>query len=124
MEFVSPVDIGNRALQHVGQPLMTTPNGFNDGSVRAEAISFCYGKLREAELRRNLWRFATKRAILRAIDTNTQLLTPSLWVAGTTYFRGSIVSSQNNSLWISRIHQNIGNQPENSLTWEPYFGPL
>lgn len=123
-EFFAPVDIGNRALQHIGQPLMTTPNGFNDGSNRARQISFAYGKLREAELRRNVWCFATKRAVLRAVDANTLILTPGMWVAGTTYFQGSIVASENNSLWISRIHQNLGNQPENSLTWEPYFGPM
>src|SRR5262249_52085935 len=54
----------------------------------------------------------------------TMTLVPGLWVPTTTYFKGSIVSNQNNNLWISRIHQNLGNQPENSLTWEPHFGPM
>jgi hypothetical protein len=123
-EFQNQGDIGNRALQHCGAEMMDPTLGFAEASKNARQVSFVYGKLRQAELRRNLWRFATRRAALRAIDTNTMLLSPAMWVAGSTYFTGSIVSDASNNLWISRIPNNKGNDPANSTTWEPYFGPL
>src|SRR6266852_4246476 len=113
-EFFTPTDIGNRALQHVGAPLMDPIQGFTEISIRAQAVSFCYGKLRRAELERNVWSFATKRAILRAVDPNTMLLAPTLWSSFATYFVGSIVSDASNNLWQSRIPNNIGNDPQNT----------
>ena len=98
--------------------------GFTEVSKRARQVSFVYGKLRRAELERNVWTFATRQAALRAIDTNTMLLSPSLWVSSTTYFVGSIVNDGSGTNWISRIPNNLGNQPQNSGTWEPYFGPM
>jgi hypothetical protein len=124
MEFQTPTDIGNRALQHCGVSLMDPVLGFNEVSKNARQVSFAYGKLRRAELRRNVWRFATRRAVLRPLAVTTRFLVPALWVADTTYFVGSIVSDENNNLWISKIANNIGNPPQGSLTWEPYFGPL
>lgn len=124
IEFQTPVDIGNRALQHCGAELMDAVQGFAEGTKRARQVSFAYGKLRRAELQGSVWTFSTKRVILRPVDTNTFILTPAMWSVGVTYFLGSIVSSENNSLWISRTQNNLNNQPENSLTWEPYFGPM
>lgn len=123
-EFLTPVDIGNRAAQHCGVEMMDATLGFTENSKTARQISFIYGKVRRAELRRNVWRFATRRAILRPIDTNTMVLAPAMWVSVTTYFKGSIVSDASNNLWISRTNANIGNDPQNTLLWEPYFGPL
>lgn len=123
-EYFTPVDIANRALQHCGANRIDPMQGFADPGKNSRETSFAYGKVRRAELRRNVWRFATKTAVLRAIDTTTMLLTASLWSAGTTYFVGSIVSDEQNNLWISRVPNNLGNDPQNSLTWEPYFGPL
>jgi hypothetical protein len=124
MEFNTPTDIGNRALQHCGAGRMDPLLGFEEISRNASEVKFAYGKLRRAELRRNIWRFATRRTVIRAIDTNTRLMTPALWVQGSTYFVGSIVSDQNGNLWISNTANNTGNDPLLSLTWEPYFGPL
>ena len=124
-EFQTPTDIGNRAAQHCGAEMMDATLGFAEISKTARQISFVYGKVRRAELQRNVWRTATRRAILRAIDTNTMLLAPSLWSAGTTYFVGSIVTDSSGNLWISRIVNNLGYQPGVIWTaWEPYFGPL
>jgi hypothetical protein len=123
-EFLTPTDIGNRALQHCGAPLMDAVLGFTEQSLRAQAVSFAYGKLRRAELERNAWGFATKRAILRAVDPNTMLLSPSLWSSGATYFVGSIVSDASNNLWQSRIPNSLGNDPQNTAVWEQYFGPM
>lgn len=124
MEFLTPVDIANRALQHCGAPKIDPTLGFTEDSKSATETSFCYGKLRRAELRRNVWRCATRKAVLRPIDATTMLLLPALWVETTTYFLGSIASDEAGVAWVSRIPDNLGNQPLNSLTWEPYFGPL
>jgi len=123
-QFQTPTDIGNRGLQYCGAELMDAVQGFTEVSKAARQVSFVYDKLRRAELERNVWTFATRRTALRAIDTNTMLLAPSLWVSTTSYFAGSIVSDGSNTNWISRIQNNLGNQPQNSTTWEPYFGPM
>lgn len=127
-EFNTPTDIGNRALQHCGAELMDATLGFTQNSKAARQINFLYGKLRRAELERNVWTFATRRAALRAIDTNTMLLEAALWVSSTTYFVGSIVDDGTGTLWSSRIQNNLNNQPNATPTpssaWEPYFGPM
>src|SRR5450631_4278994 len=99
--FFVPVDIGNRAAQHCGAEMMDTTLGFADGKVGRQ-IGNVYDKLRRAELRRNTWRFATRRVILRPIDTNTMLLSPAMWSASTTYFVGSVVTDSSGYLWASR----------------------
>ena len=123
-EFLTDVDIANRALQHVGSQMIDNTIGFAENSIRAQQTSFAYGKLRRAELRRNSWRFATRKAALRPIDSNTLMLAPSLWVSTTTYFKGSIVADENNNLWSSLIPNNTGNHPLTSSMWEAYFGPM
>lgn len=124
VEFTSPTDIGNRALQHCGAELMDAVLGFTEVSKSARQLSFVYGKMRRAELERNVWTFATRRTALRAIDLNTMFLIPSLWVATVAYFAGSVVADGSGTLWTSRIQNNVNNQPQSSSTWEPYFGPL
>src|SRR5258708_1947968 len=124
MPVSTPVDIANRALQHLGAIRIDPAQGFAENSKNASETSFCYDKLRVAELRRNVWRFAIKKAVLRPINTTTLLLTPTMWVSTTTYFVGSIVSDATNQLWISQVPNNVGNDPQNSLTWAEYFGPL
>lgn len=122
-EFNTVIDIANRACQHVGVTLIDATDGFTEDSKQARQIGFCYGKLRRAELRRNQWRFATRRTVVRALDTDTMLLSAALWVETTTYFVGSIVSDDQGNYWISRSPNNLGNDPQNTPVWEPYFGP-
>lgn len=124
MEFNTPVDIASSALQLCGQSRLDPIKGFTEPTKAARETSFAYGKMRRAELRRNAWRCAVKMAVLRAIDPNTRLLTPALWSPTSTYFANSIVTDQNNNLWISNTPNNLNNDPLASLTWEPYFGPL
>src|SRR5258706_66319 len=124
-EFLQPADIGNRALQHCGAEMMDPIQGFTENSRTARQVSFVYGKLRRAELRRNVWRFATRKAVIRPVDQNTLLLSPSLWVSSTVYFVGSLVIDATSTIWQSRTPNNTGNDPQNSpFAWEPYFGPL
>lgn len=122
--FETAVDIGNRACDHWGASPIDTTLGFTELSKPAQFCARNYDKLRQAELRRNVWRFAIRSVILRSIDATTMLLTPVLWGSSTTYFRGSIVSDANGHLWISNIPNNLGNQPEVTAYWDEYFGPL
>lgn len=123
--FRAPVDIGNRSAQHIGVPRMDVVLGFADTSSRAAGeMSFCYDKLREAELQRRVWTFATRRQVLRAVDVSTMRIQPALYSQTTTYFHGSIVADQSGNIWISRISNNLNNDPLLSSYWEPYFGPL
>jgi hypothetical protein len=124
-EFRSPVDIGNRALQHCGAERMGA-DGFSENSKRAQEVAFAYPKLREAELRRNVWTMACRRTMLRPIDDDTMLLDAAMWSETTTYFVGSIVADQYGNPWISKIPDNLNNDPLSTATpyWEPYFGPM
>lgn len=124
--FATSIDIANRALQHCGVTnLIDAALGFTEPSTNATHISFCYDKLRRAELRRQIWTFATKRVVLRPLDVNSRLLAPSMWSTTVTYFIGSIVADQNGMPWISKIPSNLANDPLNSVgCWEQYFGPL
>lgn len=122
--FLTPIDIGNRALQHCGATMMDPILGFTEVSKNAQQVAFCYPKLRRAELRRNVWKFAIRRAVLRPIDATTMLLQAALWVSTTTYFVGSIVADENGTLWQSNIPNNLNSQPEDSASWTEYFGPM
>jgi hypothetical protein len=123
--FRTPVDIGQRSLQHCGAQRMDPVLGFKDTSNRgASEISSCYDQLRQAELRRNSWVFSIKEAMLRAVDTNTMLLAPALWSPLTTYFKGSIVADQSGNIWQSNIPNNLNNDPLLTTYWAPYFGPM
>jgi hypothetical protein len=119
--FQTPVDICNRSAQQVG---VARISDFTENSVAAAEFGFNYDKLRRAELRRNLWKFATRKAALRAITTGTVFLAPVMWASTTTYTFGSIVSDQSNTLWQSRTQENLNNSPGNSSAWEQYCGPM
>jgi hypothetical protein len=126
-EFNSPVDIGNRALQHVGAEFIDPALGFTEQSKRAEQVSAVYGKVRRAELRRNGWRFAIRKTALRAVDSNTMQLKPTLWSSAVTYSINAIVIDQFGTMWRSLVNGNINNSPGQvgaDFAWEPYFGPL
>lgn len=128
--FQNAADVANRALQHCGVPRMDPTLGFSEGTQRANETQFAYGKIKRAELEDSVWTFATRRAPLRPIDSNTMLVAPAVWGPNYTYFKGSIVSDGTGFLWQSKIPNNTGNQPNSSTgtpgsyTWEPYFGPL
>ena len=121
MSFLDSLDIANRACQHLGATRITSPT---EDSVNNAEISFAYDKLRRAELRRNTWRFATKHAVLRPIDTTTFLLAPALWNAGVQYLPGSVVADANGQLYISNQANNIGNDPALTDVWDSYFGSM
>lgn len=122
--FLFPVDIANRGLQHIGATRIDTTLGFTEPTKAASECASVYDKLRRAELQENAWRFAIKNAVLRPIDTNTMLLSPSLWSSTATYFVGSIVADQYGTIWVSNTANNLNNDPLNSSAWDQYFGPM
>ncbi len=127
MGFLVDVDIANRALQHCGVPRIDPTLGFSEVSQRANETSSAYGKIKRAELEGNIWTFATRRASLRPLDSNTMLIAPAMWGPTPTYFKGSIVSDSTSFLWRSRVVSNLNNQPGQPgaiFAWEPYFGPV
>lgn len=123
--FRNPVDIANRGLQQCGSPrLIDETEGFNEISVQATNCAFVYDKLRRAELRRNLWRFSIRHAILRPFDTTSRALYAPLWSSTSNYFMGSLVSDALGQFWVSQTNDNLDNDPGNSDAWELYFGAL
>ena len=125
--FQAPVDIMNRAAQHMRLPRIASPLDF---SQVAQELNFAYDKIRQAELRRNLWRFATRRQQVRPLDYTTMIVKPLLWNAETNYLAGAIVSYPLGNYWISRL-PNTNQVPSNTtvdsygeLVWDSYFGPL
>lgn len=121
MPFLDSLDIANRALQLLGAREITD---VDEDSTENTATANAYDKLRRPELRRNVWRFATKRCALRALDSNTRILDPRAWSDGTTYLLGEIVKDDNDILWQAVQPSNIGAEPGLTTAWEQYFGPL
>src|SRR5260370_28505384 len=120
--FQQPLDIINRGLQRCGLPRM---GSLMDQQPGQEMI-FEYDKLRRAELRRNLWVFATRTGAIRALDTTSRLLNFPAYAAGTTYPAGYVVT-YGNLTWISLIDANLGNTPGTAATsgqlpWDNYYG--
>lgn len=120
MAFTQPVDIANRALQHCG---VTGITAFTDQSRQAKETLACYDALRLSELRRNLWRFATRRARVRSLTATTKLYSANAWASGTTYTVGQI-STYAGYTWILNVTTSVGEQPDISPSWQHYFGPL
>lgn len=144
-EFSTPIDIANRALQHLGARRIDPNLGFTENSKNASEIAASYDKLRAAELRRNTWRFAIRRAVLRPVNAlaisgqpftvatttpatpiaPTMLVLPALWQPLATYSLGSLVSDTSGSLWINVVPASTDQEgPGYSAHWEQYFGPV
>lgn len=121
MPFLDSLDIANRALKHLGASkiLSTTEDSKNN-----DVMSDLFDTERRAELRRNCWRFATRRVTLRPLTATTLRLKPDLYDATINYLPGSIVSDANGVLWSSNTAENLGNVPGASTAWETYFGPM
>lgn len=122
MPFLDSLDIANSGLQSLGaNPILSV----TEDSVNNLEMSACYDKLRRAELRRNVWRFAIRRTALRAMTTTTLVLIPAQYDATKTYLLGEIVADTNSLLWISQIPENFNSAPGgNNTSWDMYFGPM
>jgi hypothetical protein len=121
--MVSATDIANRALQRVGASRIAEGELFTEDSKNASEIRACYHMLRRAELRRNVWRFAIRTVAIRAIDTDTKVVTFPAYASGTTYAVNNIILATDGYLYSSLAAGNIGNEPSASPTkWSLWFG--
>ncbi len=124
--YQTPLDIANRACQHAGVPLIYS---FGDQSAPAVNINLAYDKIREFELQRNMWTFATRRAVLRPMSSASAQITFQAYAAGTTYHSGFVVT-YGGLIWYSLVDSNVGNTPGTfptdgtPLKWDLYFGPV
>lgn len=118
--FTTAVDVCNRALQHCRMARIAT---LADQSPNATETNFVYDKVRDAELRRNVWRFAIRRSVLRAVDTTSVTWTPPAWDVTVAYALGAIVS-YNGFYW--QVDQSVtgGLTPDVATAWHRYFGPI
>ncbi len=128
MAFTAPIDIVNRALQHLGASRTTT---LADTNKNADEAEFLYDKCRRAELERNIWSFSTRRVALRFVTATTKMLAFGAYAAGTTYGVGDIVMSNditgNSVAWVSIQATNLAKTPAtvtNNVWWQQYFGPI
>lgn len=132
------LDIANRAIQHlIG---VNRINAMSDLTPVAREIAFTYDKIRDAELARNTWKFAIRRAVLRPLTTATVIWTPAAWAATTTYAAGAVVSYTPAGLNVSESGANpvsylwycavpiaglaANDAPDVSTLWHRYFGPI
>ena len=116
--FLTELDIINRSLQLLRRPGISRRT---NTSAEATEMDRAYDQRREAELGTNLWRFATRRVVLRAISTSTDLWTPAAYAAGTTYAVGNIVT-YDSQWWQSKVASNTGNTPAMGAYWRRYTG--
>lgn len=118
--YTTSVDICNRGLEMIGsKPIVT----LTDNSINATEVNFVYDKLRRAELRRSIWRFAIRRSALRPLDTNSLTIVPPAWNATTLYMNSAIVT-YSGILWQSTATVNYDRTPGTDNTWVPFFGSL
>lgn len=122
--FTKPEDIVNRALQRIGAKRITT---LTESSRNATEANACYDKLRRAELRRNVWRFAIRKEALRPIQIYNQSKLPTFvtWASGTSYAVDDIVTGSDGQIYESMVAANLANDPTStSGFWTLYCGPL
>ena len=123
--FQSPIDIWNRGLDHCGGRAVT---GAADGSRNALKCAEVYDKIRQAELRGNMWVFSTRKAAIRPIDITTMQLVPPAYNVETQYYVGDIISYAS-GFWIA-LQRTLGGVPPvdangtTSPSWDNYYGPL
>ena len=118
--FLTGVDIANRGLQHIGARRIITFQDATRNAVEANAI---YDKIRRAELRRSVWTFATRRAVLRSIGVTGGNFVPAGYNPATAYIPGDIVYDTSLTYWIC-ILANTGQTPADPIYWTPYFGAM
>ncbi len=121
--FLTTTDIANRALQILGATRIADGLLDSEDSKNASEMRFAYDKMRRVELRRNMWVFAIKNAVIRPMDTDTMLFNPPTYDATIYYQPGNVVTYAS-ALWVTITPFNIANTPGTSNTWQPYFGPM
>lgn len=136
--LITATTIANRAFQLIGARRVT--NVLTDPGNPAGEFNTAYDLLRRYELRRNVWRFAVRRAALAPVNIGfqpgtqinnqtfypTMQLSPAAWSNSATYSIGSITKDTDGFIYKSLTLNNVGNQPSANVGtyWEPYYGPM
>ena len=123
LAFGAQVDIANRALQHLGVDSIAAADLLSPSTKSGRECNRCYDRLRTAELRRNVWTFATREVILRAIAGTTLLWTPDAWSSTGVYITGA-VKSYGGDYYQAQPGVATGDVPNTAATWLKYFGPI
>jgi hypothetical protein len=120
--FKTALDIANAACQHMGCARITSFDTSVDDSVQADELNFRYDKVRQAELRRNVWRFSIRTALLRPVSAASAIVTPQVWDATKTYVKGSLVS-YNGIVYQARSAVAVNLEPDqNPTSWAQFYG--
>jgi len=116
-------NVANRALQRCGATRIEPGALWTEDSKQAAEIRELYDSTRQAELRRNVWRFAVRRIALRAVNVNAYRLVPAAYSASASYLANTIVSFD--GIWfISTRRIAPGVAPRTTSDWAQYFGPV
>lgn len=118
-DFNVPLDIANRACQHMGVRRITS---FAQDDVAASEISFNYDKLRRSELRRAVWEFSTRKTVLRPVDVTSFTVIPAAYNPAKIYIQGALVSF-GGEYYEARGNVGLALPPDaNPDLWLSYFG--
>jgi len=128
MAFATALDIAQFACVRLGQTRITS---MTQEIKQAREIAFVYDKLRQAELERNLWAFATKSVVLRKIGIDTVLWTPAAWAASVAQLPGMVLSytstdsiySGQTFYWQLSAAETTSVAPDANTLWHRYCGP-
>jgi hypothetical protein len=119
--FQTPYDIANISLQLLGVPRITT---FADSTRQAKETSFVYDKSRRSELRRFVWTFATRRAILRPVTATLKQIAFGAWSGATAYVVGDFAAVSGQSFEAISAGTNKTPNTDVGMTyWDAYSGP-
>lgn len=128
MPYTTPVDIANLAVGQCGDYHINNFQEVTDAALRAND---CYDVERLQELERHTWRFAIRRARVRAVTQSTQLVTFPTYNPSTTYTIGQVVLYAGGTYlnatvypWILNAPTATGLEPDTAPQWGHYFGPL
>lgn len=117
--------IANKAAGMLGVSALNRITDLDtDDTQLAAAIRNVYDNVRRDELRKNTWTFAVRRRARRAVNADDVILTPNIFLIGTTYDKHDLVTSDG-IIYRSRVDTNLGLIPVTyPLSWEPLSGPL
>ena len=118
--FTTGIDIANRALQYCGATRIAS---FSDNTKQAAETGFVYPLIRQAELRRSVWRCAIKRAVLRPQTATTSQFVAPGWATATAYVVGQIVQDSSGTYWICMVANTSSstNAPGTYVAGQPQF---
>lgn len=133
--FQTSLDIANQALTMLGQRPIAS---FKEDSKAASLMLACYDKLRTAELERNCWASAVRKAAMRPLETaynatasdpagplQSMLVTPPGYQDTKTYSVGSLVTYLN-VIYQARQLVPLATAPgePNTAYWEVFYGTM